>query len=51
VSAFLTVGFFALLGQAHDESKSEFIVAIRTGISGASVWLGLLSPHFASLAV
>jgi hypothetical protein len=27
VSAFLTVGFFGLFGQAHDELESKFIVA------------------------
>ena len=27
MSAFLTVGFFGLFGQAHDELESEFIVA------------------------
>jgi hypothetical protein len=32
VNAFLTVGFFALLGQAGDELKGEFIVA--TTMSG-----------------
>jgi hypothetical protein len=41
VSAFLTVGFFALLGQTHDELKSEFIVATTAGASCGSVWLGL----------
>jgi hypothetical protein len=33
VNAFLTVGFFVLLGQAHDEFESEFIVATTAGTS------------------
>jgi hypothetical protein len=33
VNAFLTVGSFALLGQAHDALNSEFIVATPAGIS------------------